>query len=284
MAKTKTSTALVKWDEELAKQAQIATQTEAGVGGGSFLGTAQGILKYQGAEVPNNELNVVVVDHILENALYEGAYDPDNPQPPVCFAFGRTEEEMAPHPDSAKPQGDAEGKCAGCQWNVWGSADVGRGKACKNIRRLELITEGDLEDIPGAEVAFLKLPVTSVKAWAGYVRQLATNYQRPPLGVVTTIKEIPDAKSQFKIVTSLAGVIEDGEVIGQLLEKQKANEEALFQPYAAAAEAPARAPKVPAKRAAMASPAPRQAVIANPVGLGKTKLAPAPLPPKGRKF
>jgi len=253
-AKKQPQQAIVKWDEELAKLANIATSTEAGVGGGSFIGTARGILKYQGAEVPNNELNVVVVDHVLENALYRGAYDPDNPQSPICFAFGRTEEEMKPHEASTEPQSE---DCASCPHNQWGSADVGRGKACKNIRRLALISEGDLENVPAAEVAYLKIPVTSTKAWAGYVRQVAQNYQRPPLGVVTTIKLVDDDKSQFKVVSSLAGVIEDGEVIGALIEKNKQVAEEIMFPYQPAQEAPAPAPKgrkiVPARGAPVAA-------------------------------
>ena len=162
--------ALVPYDAELAKFAKAADATEAHVGGGGqFIKTRGGVLEFQGAEVPGNAMNVVVTDHVLENNFYGDKYDPDNPQPPICYAFGRTDKEMVPHEEAADPQADS---CAECPWNKFGSADKGRGKACKNQRRLALIPEDGLGDLENAETAYLKIPVTSGKAWAGYVRSL----------------------------------------------------------------------------------------------------------------
>lgn len=251
------STSMVKWDAELAKLAAGATETEAHVGGGSFIGTASGVLKFKGAEVPGNKMNVVVLDHIIENAFYPGNYDSNNPQPPVCFAFGRVEEGMAPHPDSAEPQHET---CAGCPQNEYGTANTGKGKACKNIRRLALISQGDLdEDIAAAEVAYLKVPVTSVKAWAGFVRQGAEVLKRPPLGFVTEIGLVPDPKSQFKMNFRLIEPIADAETMGAIIEKNKLVAKEIDFPYSAPAEAVAPPPRrvgkkiVPPKRAAAAA-------------------------------
>src|SRR6266496_6226194 len=154
MAKKTTSTAVVPWSKELSDLANIATAIEENVGAaGNMIGTAGGRLKWKGAEIPGNKIMVVVLDHIIEYAWYEGAFDPNNPQPPACFAFGRDEKTMTPHEKAADIQNDT---CAGCPQNEFGSALVGKGKACKNSRRLALITQSDLEDVAGAEVAFLK--------------------------------------------------------------------------------------------------------------------------------
>ena len=45
---------------------------------------------------------IIVADFGFENALYEAAFDPDNPASPVCYAFGRDADGMKPHKDSPK--------------------------------------------------------------------------------------------------------------------------------------------------------------------------------------
>ena len=51
-----------------------------------------------------------------------------------------------------------------------------------------------------AEVAYMKLPVTSVKGYASYVKGLTASLERPPHCVVTEVKVVPDSKTQFKVV------------------------------------------------------------------------------------
>jgi len=232
MAKAKGNTSMVKWDEELAREAAIAAGIEAGVGQGNFIGTAGGILKFRGGEVPSNTMDVVIIDHIIEHAYYTGQFDPTRPQPPVCFAFGRVEDEMKLHEKSSEPQGGEGGACVTCPMLEWGTSDRGRGKACKAIRRLALITEGDLDDVEKAEVAFLKIPVTSVKAWAGYVNQLHSTLKRPPFGVVTTITLVKDPKYQFRIIASLKEPITNSGLFEQLLKKKREVEKIIDFPYA----------------------------------------------------
>jgi len=67
-----------------------------------------------------------------------------------------------------------------------GLADVGEGKACRNVRRLAVIAEGDLEDIENAEIAYLKLPVTSTKNFSAYLAKTLKPVGRP-FGRVSTI-------------------------------------------------------------------------------------------------
>lgn len=184
MAK-KTGTAVVKWDEELAKEAKALAATEKEAGGRKFITHKDGQLYFAGAEIPDNELSVVILGVVHENQYYEDTYREGEFQIPACFAFGMTEDEMEPHELAQKPQ--CEG-CEGCPLNEWGSADVGEGKACKNVRRFAMISSADLEDLEHAEVAYLKLPVTSVKHWAAYMKKtLEKIVQKPYWGVVTKI-------------------------------------------------------------------------------------------------
>ena len=232
------TTAIANWDQELADLAKKATSIESHVGVSNFIKTAGGVMSYKNADIPGNVLNAVVVNHCMENALYEGAYNPDNPQPPICFAFGEDEDDMVPHENSSKPQ---HAGCKGCPNNEWGSADIGKGKACKNSRRLQLIAENDLEAVADAELAYVKLPVTSVKNWAGYVRQVSDTLSLPPLAVVTNISIVRDAKTQFKIVFKLKDKVAK-EAIGDLLQLRKKGASELVTPYSKVEDAPPAAP------------------------------------------
>lgn len=206
------SKAVVRWDEELAKEAQIAAGMEANTGGGQFFSVKGGILTWQDAPMPNNEMAVVILDYVFENVFYETDFDPDSIQPPTCFAFGRDEKAMVPHvivTDAGQAQHPA---CSSCPMNEWGSAGKGRGKACRNTRRLAMVSagninrQGDFEIIDDedhflkSQIGFMKLPVTSVKGFAAYVKQIAGVLKRPPFGVITRVSVVPDPKTQLKVV------------------------------------------------------------------------------------
>lgn len=231
----KPGTALVKWDEELAKHAKEAAQTEASAMGGSFISTRGGVFTFNGGEVPGGKMTVIVLDHVIEHHFYNTRYNPDAPSSPVCFAFARADDDLKPHEQSAEPQHDT---CAGCPNNEFGTAETGRGKACANIRRLALLTEDGLEDIGAASIAMLKVPVTSVKAWAGYVNQLADVMKRPPFAVLTEVSIHKDPKTQFKLQFKLLEKIEDGDVLAALMEKRKAAARDLVMPYQPPSEDP----------------------------------------------
>ena len=232
--KPETTTALAKYDDRLAALAKKAVTTEAHVGGGSFIGTRGGQFTYNGGVIPDGRMNVIVLDHLGENSFYAGErYDPNNPTSPVCFSFFTADDEAAPHEKAEDPQCET---CTGCPQNEWGSSDTGSGKACKNIRRLAIIMEDGMEDIENATIAFLKVPVTSVKEWAGYVNKLNSTMGLPPVAVITEMSIVPDAKTQFKIKFKLVEKIEDDAVIGALLDKVDACQNDLAHPYTPNAE------------------------------------------------
>lgn len=256
-AASKTSTALVKWDEELAKQAEVAAGMEANTGGGQFFSLKSGILCWQDAPLPNNQMAVVILDSVLENVFYEGKYDPDTPQGPVCFAFGREEKTLAPHQiviDAGNQQCGTSGLCEGCDMNEWGSADVGRGKACRNTRRLALIPAGtfnqagkfelieDTEHFESTAIGFMKLPVMSVKGYASFVKQVAGALRRPPFGIVTKVKVVPDPKSQFKVIFEPIMNLPD-ELMGAIMKRHEEAKSTIDFPYQPNEEEAAPPPK-----------------------------------------
>lgn len=209
------TTAVATWDEELARQAELAAGMEASTSTGQFFSLRGGQLSWNDAPLPGNQMAVVILDAVLENVFYEGAYDPDTPQGPTCFAFGRDDKTMSPHPivvEANNSQAGTSGLCAGCEMNEFGSADTGRGKACRNTRRLAMIPAGsfdhngklDLIEDPDhyatTAIGYMKLPVTSVKGYAAFVKQVAGALRRPPHGIVARVKVVPDPSSQFKVV------------------------------------------------------------------------------------
>lgn len=213
---------LTKWDEQFA--AMAAEYAGAEKSGGSFISTQAGVLSFEGDPLPGNQMLTVILDVVRERTFYTDRYDAsrEHNAPPVCYAFARMdepEEAMAPHPsmqadlDYFQPQNDI---CKTCPHNEWGTSDTGRGKACSERRRLALLPAGyfmpkrgsrDLEahvfdteeHYRTADIAFLKLPVMSVKHYGRYVAQLASQHRRPPLGVITRIYIEPDPKAQFTV-------------------------------------------------------------------------------------
>jgi hypothetical protein len=88
---------------------------------------------------------------------------------------------MAP-PDNTPNQQNPQ--CDGCPHNVFGSAEVGKGKRCKNQYRLALLAD-DVKDAREADLAFLTLPPTSIKPWNDYVNTVSAMYGKPSWGVMT---------------------------------------------------------------------------------------------------
>ena len=264
MAKAKATPgkAVVNYDEELARQAASARKVEESTTSSEFISFKGGILQYQDAPLPNNEMAVIIVDHILENVYYDQDYDPDTPTSPVCFAFGRADDEMEPHLIASDKQAAT---CAECDNNVFGSAEKGRGKACRNTRRLALIPAGkfaangklelfDEDHFQSASIAFAKLPVTSIKGWASFVKQTADTLFRPPHGIVTRIRVVPDAKTQFKVLFEPLVKV-DNDLMGIIMDRHNEAMKAIDFPYQPPEEQPERPARGAKKPAGKKSPA-----------------------------
>ena len=229
-----TSTAVVSYEDELAAYAVAAAESEAI--GGTFLSTKNGRLSINGNPVAGNVLDCIVSASIMENAYYPGKFDPNNPAPPACYAFGDDETTMKPHADVLNP---VHSECFSCPMNQWKS-DGDKGKACKNIRRLSLLPADCVNTpskIAGTERLYLKVPVTSVKDWGKYVHAVAAEFKRPPFAVITAVSAVPDDKTQFKVTFKCKGKVGDPEAVQALIKAHKDDEKSVGFPYPAASEA-----------------------------------------------
>ena len=237
------------YDERWAQAASEFADLEP-VSGSLYMSTRGGRFTL-GDEDLGDEICVVVAGAIRENTVYAEKFEPGVKQAPVCYAFGVTEAEMAPHPSMAEypdvfvPQAD---DCASCPLNKWGSAEVGRGKACQNKRRLGLIPAGyyhparrrgepselevytDEKHYIDSDLVTLKLPVTSVKEWAKYVKKLADTVRRPPYGVLTRMYTVPDKDDQYHVKFELIDLLPD-ELIDVVTRRHEAAMESLPVPY-----------------------------------------------------
>ncbi len=268
--------AVAKWEDRLSKYAEKASSTEK-VPTGSFISVRGGILNVGGQPVKENKLRVIILGSAFENDYFVGKFDPDNPQSPVCYAIAVEDADLKPHEESAEPQSEA---CINCPMNEWGSAEQGRGKACQNRRRLALLSADDLT-VDGAtdgEAMFMKVPVTSTKGWAHYVKALANNFKRPPFAVVTEISAVPDQKSQFKVTFTFVELVEDEALLEALEKRYESMQQDILFGYPKT-EAPAKPPRggrsqapgraaAPAKKASKAPGKKPQARLPAPAARG----------------
>lgn len=253
MATKKTGGALVPWEQQMKAAAVKVSSGEKTADGFKNISIRGGVMMIDDEAVPDNELEVVCLIGVHANLFYASDYDPDTPTVPTCYAFGDTEaddpaETMAPHEKAEDPQADA---CAGCPQNEWGTAERGRGKACRNVRRIAVVPADaaeSAEELDKSEVRMLQLPVTSVKFWSKYASRLASDMERPPFGVVTKIKVSPDPKTQWKVTFEFVNLVNfDGSLWESMQKKVAEAKEALTRAFptqeeldAMRAEAPAR--------------------------------------------
>ena len=243
-SKAKT-TAIVPWTEKFAKYAKQSTEQLKGIGaGGVGVKFGRGSISVGGLPVPSGQLECIVLGSCALNKWYDGDYDPNDAQPPDCYAFAivTTDEDMAPHADSTSPQSE---KCADCEKNQYGTARTGRGKACANTLRLGLIVAKDADDaasISTAEMATAGVSPTNLKNYAGYVKALEEEHGRPPWAVVTQISSHDDPKTQIRVEFKMVSLIEDDEVLEALEKRFLKIQDALQQPYGPKIDRPAPAP------------------------------------------
>jgi hypothetical protein len=72
-----TGKALANWREEAAQSAKahVASEETAASGGGRFFSLRAGQLSFDDAPLPGNQMACVVLDSLMENVYYEGAFD-----------------------------------------------------------------------------------------------------------------------------------------------------------------------------------------------------------------
>lgn len=244
------TTEIVNWEEKMLADAEnvVVTEVTADI---TAIATRSGLMRIDGTPVPGNKILAVIVSSIYANLYYNAPFMATEMTPPACYAYGDLQEGMRPVKNAADKQAE---ECATCPQNQWGTADVGRGKACANKRKLALIIVGkwdpktEMWDIKENAAVYkgqlysLMVPPTSIKAYSKYVKAVADIQKRPPYGVLTEIELEPDDKDQFHInftfndkvaVDEDGNSIEDaGEILKTLIDRQYAASEYLKMNYA----------------------------------------------------
>ena len=230
------------WREKLAQQAKEAAAKERP--SVSKISLRAGVIKYGDQPVKGNILPAIVLLAAHRNTYYDKPFDPNNLANPVCFALSISGDDMEAHanvPDENVPANSLEKpratprSCDGCAFNDWGSDPRGgRGKACKETRRLIILpadAADSVDNAKNAEMAIIDIPVTSGKNYSNFVNGLAAGAQVPPWAAITDISTQPDAKSQFKVTFTPKQVISDDAVLEALHARFEEAERVAMIPY-----------------------------------------------------
>lgn len=183
-----TSQQLATIDQELANEVSDITKQIGQASGNKIKLEASGDYILPSGENLGNEIQVVVLDFVSKNQLYLNPYNPNDIQPPDCYAIGKNIADMAPEDDSPEKQNDI---CATCPQNQFGSGIGGRSKACKNSR-LAVVVLVDPEDPdasmePDAPLYTIEFSPTSIKSFDGMVSMVARALNGPPIKAVVTL-------------------------------------------------------------------------------------------------
>jgi hypothetical protein len=140
------------------------------------------------------EFEGIVVHNYAQNAWWERSIEDRDPASngfPECYSMD------GEHPVSncEKPQAKA---CEGCPRNQYGTDRNGRGKACKNMRRLFIF-------IPGQEFPHvMNIPPTSLKLWGRYITGVFNEHHIRPRFVLTKFTATPAQTSDGTDFTKLS--------------------------------------------------------------------------------
>lgn len=235
--------AVTGWAERVKRAAEKQVKAAEFLGGGSnWISFKGGVVTVNGGTSPDGKLNCIVLGYMQERAWYEAEYDGSNPQAPNCYAYGDDEghEPVAPHEKATDPQAET---CRGCPHDEWGSANKGRGKACRQGVKLVLLPATP-EGVEGP-LYFARIPPTSIKNVRGWLQALGDT---PSFAVVTEIQVKPSATNMFDVFLTPRNAV-PADFQGAILSQLDKGEAELRQPYPELEEAPAKpAPKKAARR------------------------------------
>lgn len=175
------TTAVVNYDEILAQRAAALSKKIAPPSGDKIRITqAKKFVFPDGQESPG-PFSAVILDFVSANEYYTNPYVRGEVVPPDCFAINEEPGLLAPSKNAPKPQSE---NCSACHWNQYGTARVGKGKACKNTRLLALLP-------PDADAAspiwLMSISPTGIQAWDRYVATIYAQFNSTPARVITTI-------------------------------------------------------------------------------------------------
>lgn len=210
------------WQEQM--KADAKSMLEAERPSLATMSFKSGVMAVGENPVPGNEITCVIVAAVAENCWYKERYNPDVKSIPACYAIGEGKaENLVPHAEAKEKQAE---DCKSCEKFEWGSdPNGGRGKACKERRRLALIPADGT-----SEMIVASIPPTSLKGWGNFVLEVASTTGRPVYGVIANIKVVPDPKNQFAVKFSIVEPLSEAGLEAAMGKRALALEH-LTQPY-----------------------------------------------------
>jgi hypothetical protein len=146
--------------------------------------------------------------------------------PPACFSIGFDENTLTPHENSPNKH---HTDCKTCEYNKFESAFIGKGKMCKNNRRLALYAYDD-NGIAMDEMVILRIAPSSLKNFKTYLTSTLSKLKRPLYAVVTTLSF--DENEQYPIVTfKLKHLLENMDDVIKIKDKESYINSSLLEPY-----------------------------------------------------
>lgn len=194
----------------------------------------QGMMTYKGRRVKGDAVTCVILHPGFERAYFPDEFDPKRTVPPACYSF----DNEAPHEMAADPQADT---CESCPMNEWGSADRGRGKACKEGLRcaILILPEGQAateEWARSAPIVSCKFSVMNTKAVQPTIQGLYDDHGHPCRAVVKLSVE-PDPVNQIRNDIEELYAIDEPAILEILLGRTEKACELVEQPYPVKEEA-----------------------------------------------
>lgn len=172
------NTALANYEEQLMQEMQ-SVKASLSQPSSNKISTKGKMFTLPDGTTNPGPMQCVILDWISFNSYYEGVYDPQNPQAPVCWALNKVLDELGPSPNCPTPQAES---CKACPKDQFGSS--GRGKACKNVRRLIVAAPDATLDSP---VMALEVSPGAIRAFDNYALDVQRTLNTLPIKVITSI-------------------------------------------------------------------------------------------------
>lgn len=182
----KETNALVQYEEQL-KRELAGLRDNVETPSSNRISTKGKLFTMPGGRSDPGPMLAIVLDFIALNQYWSTPYNANTRVPADCQAINRVIKELSPDPAlSPKLQ---HANCKDCPRNQWNTGPNGKGKACKNERKLLLVAPDFNEK---SEPMTLIVSPTGTKHWDKYLRDLASDHGVLPVQVITQIRFDPN--------------------------------------------------------------------------------------------
>jgi len=150
-------------------------------------------------------IRCVIVATAFDFTWYDRPYDPSSEDfnPPACFAIGDEQDGLTPHEDSPIPQCHS---CMVCPMNQFKSAANGKGKACRNGRRLLIAYVNDDGSADLDNLAIVSLSPTALRGFSSYLKKVS-EVKGLPVWSVVTILSFEQEQAYPQVVATFDGIL-----------------------------------------------------------------------------